>query len=111
VADRVHCHERLIFSVGTQVVALRDVIVEGGRILHPKGAVGVVVQSPSDRNDFYRVRFPDGVEESLRRDDLMMLAQYKEGEIGDVNAAVSQTNLYERVIVLLPDRQAASELA
>jgi predicted nucleotidyltransferase len=96
--ERVHFHEHLIFSVGTQVVALRDVTVEGGRILHPKGAVGVVVQSPSNQNDPYRVRFPDGVEGTLRREDVVMLAQYKEGEIGDADAVASQTNLYERVI-------------
>jgi hypothetical protein len=29
MADRVHFHERLIFSAGTQVVALRDVMAEG----------------------------------------------------------------------------------
>jgi hypothetical protein len=98
VTERVHFHEHLIFSVGTQVVALRDVTVEGGRMLHPKGAVGVVVQSPSNQNDSYRVRFPDGVEEALRREDVVMLAQYKEGEIGDAEAVASQTNLYERVI-------------
>ena len=98
VAERVHFHEHLIFSVGTQVVALRDVASEGGRTLHPKGAVGVVVQSPNDHNDFYRVRFPDGVEEDLCREDVMMLAQYKEGEIGDAKAVASQINLYERVI-------------
>jgi len=98
MTERVHFHEHLIFSVGTQVVALRDVTADGGRTLHPKGAVGVVVQSPSDLNDFYRVRFPDGVEENLCREDVMMLAQYKEGEIGDAKAVASQINLYERVI-------------
>ena len=98
MTERVHFHEHLIFSVGTQVVALRDVTAERGRTLHPKGAVGVVVQSPNDHNDFYRVRFPDGVEENLCREDVVMLAQYKEGEIGDANAAAAQTNLYERVI-------------
>ena len=75
MADRVHFHERLIFSVGTQVVALRDVRSEGGRILHPKGAVGVVVRLPSNTNGSYRVRFLDGVEESLRREEVMSLAK------------------------------------
>ncbi|MEN6451736.1 MAG: nucleotidyltransferase domain-containing protein [Thermoguttaceae bacterium] len=96
--ERVHFHEHLIFSVGTQVVALRDVMAEGGRILHPKGAVGVVVQSPCGQNDPYRVRFPDSVEETFCRDEVEILARYKEGEIGHDEIAAKQTDLYERVI-------------
>ena len=45
--NRVHAHENLIFSAGTQVVALREMTGTGGKVLHPKGAVGVVVRSPS----------------------------------------------------------------
>lgn len=38
--DRVHYHPNLIFSVGTQVVALANVLGDGGRVngdggLHP----------------------------------------------------------------------------
>lgn len=98
MTERVHFHEELTFSVGMQVVALRDVTTDGGKVLHPKGAVGVVVQSPSDPNNSYRVRFPDGVEESLRREEVTMLARYKEGEIGDASVGASQMNLYDRVI-------------
>jgi uncharacterized protein len=75
-------------------VSLRDVVSKGGRILHPKGAVGVVVRSPDDLDHCYRVRFPDGVEEALQRDDVLMLALYKEGQIGDS----IQADLFERVI-------------
>lgn len=98
MADRVHFHERLIFSAGTQVVALRDVTAEGGRVLHPKGAVGVVVRSPSDVEGAYRVRFLDGVEVTLARNEVVSLAKYKEGQIGDTGVVSSQGHLYERVI-------------
>ena len=84
MTDRVHQNPHLIFSVGTQVVALRDVVGDTGRILHPRGAVGVVVRSPSDLDHAYQVRFPDGVEDALGRDEVMMLAHFKEGEIGDI---------------------------
>lgn len=80
--NRVHVHDKLIFSVGTKVVALRDVKVEGGKILHPRGSVGVVVRSPVDLEHSYRVRFPDGFEEALRRDEVVQLAQFKEGQLG-----------------------------
>ncbi len=98
MTDRVHQNPSLIFSVGTQVVALRDVVSESGRVLHPRGAVGVVVFSPGDLDREYRVRFLDGVEDALGRDEVLMLAQYKEGEIGDPQVTLDQHHLYDRVI-------------
>jgi uncharacterized protein len=38
------------------------------------------------------------VDESLRRDQLTMLASFKEAEIGDSTISAARTNLYERVI-------------
>jgi uncharacterized protein len=98
VTERVHQNPTLIFSVGTQVVVLREVIGDAGRILHPRGSVGVVIKSPRDIDHAYRVRFLDGVEESLRRDDLVSLAHFKEGEIGDAQITASRSNLFDRVI-------------
>lgn len=97
MTDRVHSHENLIFAVGTQVVTLRDVIGRNGRILHPRGSVGVVIRSPRDLEHSYRVRFPDEVEESLKRADVVMLAQFKEGEIGNSSITADRSDLFERV--------------
>lgn len=99
--NRVHFHPNLIFSPGTQVVALRDV-VDQGHVLHPQGAVGIVVRvltedEPGEVSG-YRIRFPDDVEATLARRDAMALARYKEGEIGHEEIAVKQCDLYERVI-------------
>src|SRR3954463_13681881 len=98
LADRVHYHPDLIFSVGTRVVTLRDIVGRSGNVLHPRGSVGVVVKSPGDLDHSYRVRFPDGHEEPLHRTDVVMLARYKEGEIADAAVASARSNLYERVI-------------
>src|SRR5579863_7245022 len=96
--ERVHQSPNLIFPLGTQVVVLRDVFSDAGRVLHPRGSVGVVLKSPLDLEHSYRVRFLDGVEESLRRDDLVSLAHFKEGEIGDSQITASRSNLFDRVI-------------
>jgi predicted nucleotidyltransferase len=96
--DRVHYHPKLIFSVGTQVVTLGKVLNQNGKVLHPRGSVGVVVRSPADLDHPYRVRFADGIEESLNRNQLTMLARYKESEIGDTGITALRSNLYERVI-------------
>jgi len=88
-----------LHSAGTQVVVLRDVSGRGARTLHPHGAVGVVVRAPSDLDHAYRVRFPDGVEESFGHDELIPLAEYKAGAIGDTAVSAARSDLYERVIL------------
>lgn len=98
MSDRVHQNPNLIFSVGTQVVTLKNLTAEGGRILHPRGSVGVVVRTPGDLHHSYRVRFLDGMEEPVRREDLVMLAAFKEGEIGDSQITVQRHDLFSRVI-------------
>ncbi|HEY2838043.1 MAG TPA: nucleotidyltransferase domain-containing protein [Pirellulales bacterium] len=96
--DRVHHHANLIYSPGTQVVSLVDVLRVGGEVLHPRGAVGVIVKSPADIAHSYRVRFLDGYEVPLKPAELMPLAQFKEGEIGDAAKGTAKTNLFQRVI-------------
>lgn len=98
MTDRVHRNQQLIYSVGTQVVTLRDIVGEGGRILNPRGSVGVVTKSPHDLDHSYRIRFPDGVEEPLGREDIVMLAQFKEGQIGDSSLKSARSDLLDRVI-------------
>lgn len=98
MAHRVHVHPNLIYAVGAQVVTLADVTGLGRRTLHPRGAVGVIVKSPSDPTHTYRVRFTDGVEASLAHADLALLAKFKEGEIGGSAHNVQKFNLFERVI-------------
>lgn len=98
VAERVHYHPNLIFSVGTQVVTMRDLVEPGGRTLHPRGSVGVIVKAPRDLDHSYRVKFPDGVEEPFKSADLMILARYQEGEIGDSTITAAGSKLFDRVI-------------
>lgn len=98
MTERVHQPSHLIFPAGTQVVSLRDVTAAGGRTLHPRGSVGVIVRSPCEFHHFYRLRFSDGVEEDLPREAIVMLAQFQEGEIGDQSISATRSNLYDRVI-------------
>ncbi|QOV91324.1 nucleotidyltransferase domain-containing protein [Humisphaera borealis] len=98
MADRVHHPPTLIYSPGTQVAALVAVPDQNDSPLHPRGAVGVVVRSPIDLDHSYRVRFPDGVEASLRRDQITMLAAAKESLIGDPSQGAPHADLFRRVI-------------
>ncbi len=88
----------LIYSVGTQVVAQKDVMAANDRIAHPAGAVGVIVRSPVDRTHAYRVRFSDGFEAPIHHDQLVRLSEFKTGQIRDNDAPLASAGLYERVI-------------
>ena len=46
---RVHNSPNLLYSVGTQVVASKQVQGTNGRAVHSAGAVGVIVRAPPDR--------------------------------------------------------------
>src|SRR4051812_8148690 len=81
----------LILPVGTQVVVLVDVRGTDGKPVHPRGAVGIVVQSPADYWHSYRVRFLDGFEATFRRQELAILAQYKTGGVIGASAAGALT--------------------
>lgn len=87
-----------LHSVGTQVVVLRSVQGGGGRTLHPAGAVAVVIRTPEDLDHSYRVRFADGVEEAIARADVVALADYKGGPIGEGAPPPTRPELFERVI-------------
>lgn len=94
----VHHHDHLIYSPGTQVVSLRDVVGQGGQILHPRGAVGVIVKSPVDLTHDYRIRFLDGVEESLKPSEISQLALFKEGQLSAGRGLEQNSDLYQYVI-------------
>lgn len=98
MSDRVHNSPKLIYSVGTQVVSLKPVQGSNNRIAHPSGAVGVVVKSPMDRQHSYRVRFSDSFEAALHHDQLVLLAEYKEGDINDADQVLAKHGLFDRVI-------------
>lgn len=95
---RVHHSPNLLYSPGTQVVALKDVPTADGQAAHPAGAVGVVVRAPLDRSHAYRVRFVDGFEAALHHDQLTPLAEYKQGLINDSQQVLSTHGLFDRVI-------------
>lgn len=63
---------------GTQVVAQLEVRGTNGAMVHPRGAVGIVVRTPAGTETLYLVRFPDGFEASFMRDQLQVLKQFKE---------------------------------
>jgi uncharacterized protein len=72
-----------IVPPGTQIVASTPVeVTETGRTL-PEGAVGVIVRAPADATHSYRIRFVDGSEASLKRDEFRILHAVRESGVGE----------------------------
>jgi len=98
VNKRASKSDSLIYSPGTQVVTRKPVQESNDRIVHPSGAVGVIVKSPMDRQHSYRVRFLDGYEAALHHDQIVLLSEYKQGKIDDADQVLAEHGLYDRVV-------------
>ena len=88
----------LIYDVGTQIVAQKDVMAANDRIAHPAGAVGIIVRSPIDRTHAYRVKFNDGFEAPIHHDQLVRLSEFQSNNIRAGDVPLMSSGLYERVI-------------
>jgi hypothetical protein len=67
----------LNLSPGTRIVTRNDANRIGGGQVIPAGAVAVVVKSPMDAQHAYKVRFNDGAEAMLRRNEFSILKEFK----------------------------------
>ena len=60
------------------MVSLVEVRGTNNSLVHPKGAVGVVTRTPTGEHRHFLVRFPDGFEASLGREELEVLKHFKD---------------------------------
>ena len=98
MSDVLHPNPNLILPVGTRVVVMTEVRGTDGKPIHPRGAVGVVVQAPADPWHTYRVRFPDGFDASFKRQDLSILSHFKQPRSGDGQSPLEEYDLNSHVI-------------
>jgi hypothetical protein len=99
----MEANAHLILPVGTRVVALAEVRGTDGKPVHPRGAVGVVIQAPVDYWHSYLVRFVDGFEAGFHRRELAILSQFQTGGVieaveGSSAALLGQYDLQRHVI-------------
>ena len=87
--------KELIIPNNTKVVTRLMVAGTDGQLLHAKGTLGMVVETPADSTDAYRVQFPDGSVVSLTRQDFTIRAQY---QLGEIETTQEKVDLYEYVI-------------
>ena len=85
----------LIVPEGTKIVTRAEIHGHDGQLLHPKGALGMVVETPADSTHAYRVQFPDDTVVSLTRREFTIRIQY---QLEGIEAALAEYDLYEYVI-------------
>lgn len=67
----------LILSAGTRIVTRNETNRIGGGVSIPAGAVAEIIDSPTDAQHAYKVRFNDGAEAMLRRSEFSILKEFK----------------------------------
>lgn len=67
----------LILSAGTRIATRNEANRIGGGQLIATGAVASIIESPPDGNHAYKVRFNDGAEAMLRRNEFSILKEFK----------------------------------
>ena len=82
---------------GTQVVTLVEVRGTNNSLVHPRGAVGVVTRTPTGDQKSFLVRFPDGFEASLTREQLDVLKHFKD-RLPSPNSTVGDFDLEKLII-------------
>ena len=88
----------LIVPAGTQVVTRVEIKNSPGEILCLRGAVAVVVKSPTDNSHAYQLRFINGEEATLRRHEFSIRKQFQEDGLQQAGAQLAEFNLYDYVI-------------
>jgi predicted nucleotidyltransferase len=81
-------HQPHNIYAGTQVVSLVEVRGTNNSLVHPRGAVGVVTRTPTGDHNHFLVRFPDGFETSLTREQIDILKHFKD-RLGEASAVGS----------------------
>jgi hypothetical protein len=80
-------HQPHNLPAGTQVVALVPIRGSNEMLVHPRGAVGILTRTPAGEEKHYLVRFPDGFESSLTRDQFDILKHFKDRLTGPESAS------------------------
>ncbi len=88
----------LILPAGTQIVTKIEVKNPATNQSWKPGAVGVIVQSPTDNSHAYLVKLPDGTEISLRRHELSIRKQFQSEGLHSKADFLAEYNLYDSVI-------------
>jgi len=98
VADKSRFQIHLILPAGTQIVSRIELKSPNGELLIPRGAVGEVLKPPDDGTHSYRIRFINGVEAALQRQEMTIRKQFQREITQPETDVWDDLNLYDFVI-------------
>lgn len=101
----------LILPVGTQVVSRIEVKNSANEPLCVQGAVGVIIESPTDNSHTYHIRLTNNLEITLHRHEFSIRRHFQRDEVNDWRLALHQefdTALRKTVLPERPDYQRAN---
>lgn len=88
----------LILPVGTQVVSQTEVKKTSGELVCLRGAVGVIVQAPTDNSHSYQIRLPNGTEVNLKRHEFSIRKHFQKAGLQLSENLLAEFNLFDHVI-------------
>ncbi len=83
----------LIIPLGTQIVSRIEIKNPNDDPPCPLGSVGVILSAPTDNSHSYRIKFSNGIEVSLRRDEFSIRKHHTSG-----TTTLKENDLYDYVI-------------
>lgn len=88
----------LILPVGTQIVSRVEVKNAVGEMLCLRGAVGVIVKSPTDNSHAYQIRLPTGTMVNLKRHEFSIRKHFQKAGLDAPEHPLTELSLFEHVI-------------
>ncbi len=88
----------LILPVGTQVVSRIEVKNAAEELLCFRGAVGTIVESPTDNSHRYQIQLPNGTIINLKRLEFSIRKNFQEAGFTAPENALEELNLFDYVI-------------
>ena len=88
----------LVLPVGTQVVSRVEVQPTNGGPGCLRGAVGTIVQSPTDNSHVYRIQLPDGSCVRLKRQEFSIRKHYQSEGLQAQSTVLDDYKLHDTVI-------------
>jgi uncharacterized protein len=88
----------LILPVGTQIVSRIEVKNSTGELLCLCGAVGVIIESPTDNSHTYYIELPNGTKVNLKRHEFSIRKHFQKEGLDRPENMLQEYNLFDRII-------------
>ena len=88
----------LILPVGTQIVSRIEIKNTAEELLCLRGAVGVIIESPTDNSHAYQIQLPNGTTVNLKRHEFSIRKHFQKAGFEAPENMLEELNLFDRVI-------------